>query len=742
MKIRNYRSRRGGAVATFIGIFILLMVGLAIAHSMIGLLSRVALNLVGQDRGDCGTGGATSEDVASKSAVLSELHNSTFMSMVRASAQNTTQNLLRDTVMGYMDKEEAWTNWSLQYMPGAARWANTGFGRYIDAQVTLLQARALASGNVTEAFWVLEGQVSKATGVIMAGVDFVFLNSATGLRTYLETGNATQALCTTYASQLQQLWDQAFNPSLTDKERAHYLGQALAISTVAVSLAGADGVSSQFKAALNKVGLAESWETVKPYLGKIGSTVSAKAAYLTFTLLQKLAQRFPEDSMWVTGLTSDRMASMAELLSEKGFSKEAIEQRIDKLIQVAGDAPNEDDVAAADDAISLRDAGEISIKTDSSGRVYLYSDAGKVERIRASSLEGAVPGFVAGHESLMELRILKSNTIVYSSYQGGATWNPSVPTDVASSGNVVSVGVEVLTLDKYMKNLFPATLGNEQGFSFMPNTVELTKFTLTGNNLEIQVIQDPVEGISAFTLKGKIIQPLDFDKGDIILPFSVQDFFGETRLFKIHHDGHTAPWVGIEAGSTFPRASFLSFDGIRLRVVYVLSQDQIKLATIYMGDPSTLYALGGTIQTLPIDTGGANSAFMIERVTFNRQLERLMLNSDSDYIHGRLGAEVAYAVAKNRLGLSDVVIEEISKGGKDLYTVDGKVVIQARLLTQTKALSTDEVNGILRAQLNDLVTKLKQDFRYNQSATTGYAFLSYLDNDGVLKTIVVEIPRP
>ncbi len=99
------------------------MVGLALAHSMIGLLSRVALNFIGQDRGDCGTGGGTSVGAASKSAVLSELHNSTFMAMVRASAENTTQNLLRDTVMGYMDKEEAWTNWSLQHMPGAVRWA-------------------------------------------------------------------------------------------------------------------------------------------------------------------------------------------------------------------------------------------------------------------------------------------------------------------------------------------------------------------------------------------------------------------------------------------------------------------------------------------------------------------------------------------------------------------------------------------------------------------------------------------
>jgi len=119
-----------------------------------------------------------------------------------------------------------------------------------------------------------------------------------------------------------------------------------------------------------------------------------------------------------------------------------------------------------------------------------------------------------------------------------------------------------------------------------------------------------------------------------------------------------------------------------------------------------------------------------------------MLGMDSDYVHGRLGAEIAYSYAKSILGLTDVVLAEISKGGKDLYTNDGKVVIQARFLTQTNALPTNDVNDLVQAQLNNLVTKLRQDFQNNKSATTGYAVLSYLDNDGVVKTIVVEVgPR-
>jgi len=89
-----------------------------------------------------------------------------------------------------------------------------------------------------------------------------------------------------------------------------------------------------------------------------------------------------------------------------------------------------------------------------------------------------------------------------------------------------------------------------------------------------------------------------------------------------------------------------------------------------------------------------------------------------------------------------VVLEEISKGGKDLYTTDGTVVIQARFLIQTEYRSTYDVSGILSTQLNDLVTKLGQDFDNNHSATSGYAVLSYVDNDGVVKTLVVEVGPP
>ena len=374
--------------------------------------------------------------------------------------------------------------------------------------------------------------------------------------------------------------------------------------------------------------------------------------------------------------------------------------------------------------------------------IYLFTDGSRTEYIQTKSLQDTVPGFVLGKGSILELRILKSGAVMYSEYRGGATWQPSMPSELASPGDDLSLGIHVLTTDEFVKNLSPATLANEQGFRLMPTAVELSKFRLSGDIVEIQVTQELGEPASTFSLSGRIVQPLDIHYGDVYLQVEMKDYFGQTRDFKIHHDGHTPPWLGIEAGSGFPRVSFLTFDGVRLRIVYVLSQYDINIATIYLGDPSILYTFGEITNVLPIDTGGAKRALLITKVIFNRQMENSMLGMDSDYVHGRLGAEIAYSYAKSILGLTDVVLAEISKGGKDLYTSDGKVVIQARFLTVTEVLSTQKVKDLLGAQLNDLVTKLRQDFQNNDKATTGYAVLSYVDNDGVIKTLVVEVaPR-
>lgn len=740
MKFRSPRSRRGGAVATFIDIFIVLMVALAIANSVLQLLSRVALDLVGQDRGDCGTGGATSVDTASKSAVLSELRNSTFTAMVKASTENTTRNLLQDTVMGYMDKEQEWRNWGLQYMPGAARWADTGFGPYIDAQVVLLQARALAIGNVTEAFGVLEDQVSRALGVVGAGVDFVFFNSATGLRTYLETGSFTQALCSTYASQLQQLWDEAFNPNLTERERARYLGQALAISTITVALAGADGVSSKFKAALVKVGMADSLGTVKPYLGKIGNTVSAKAAYLTFTMLEKLSKKFPQRHGWIPAFTSDRVDAMAQVLEKKGFSNVAIEQRLEPLAEDVDGAKKPDDIAYRADKISYDDGGGIRMKVGSQNRLWLYSDADTMQYEQGTFLKENVPGLVENQVAFLKVTYWERGVTVYHYYEGGENWIATVPGDVANPGDEVTVTIQVLTRADFVKNLPTITLANDAGRSWVADVVTLTNFELDGETLRIYAQQEPAaESLSQFAIVGTAFDTLGFSKGTTYLDFSVRGFFGETKHMRIYHNGYGPQSLGILYSQEFVKVKLVSYDGVRLRIVYTPFGDNVLSATLYLQDPSILYALGESSSDIPVTLPRSTGGFFVKEVT-TRDLENSMLIHGSLYDVGRLGAEISYTIVKEKLRLKDVILAEPSQIGADLYTLDGKVAIQSRLLTATQT-SSGNLNTTLQGQIADMLGQLREDFRNRPAVSQGFLILSYLDRQNMVRSIVLEVPR-
>ncbi len=739
MKYSKRRSRRGGAVATFIGIFILLMVGLAIAHAVPGILSGLARDFIGQDRGDCGTGGGTSVDAASKSAVLSELHNSSFWAMVRTSAENTTQNLLRDTVIGYMDKDQEWRNWSLQYMPGATRWADTGFGPYINAQVGLLQARALASGNVTEVFGVLEDQVSRASSVFLAGVDFLFFNSATGLRTYFQTGNATQALCTTYASQLQQLWDQAFNPNLTEQERAQYLGQALAISTVVVAIAGTGGVSSQFKAALDKVGLADSWDTVKPYLGKIGSTVSAKAAYLTFILLGKLAQRFPGNPTWEAGFVSARVEAMVEVLHEKGFSVELVEQKISGLVEAAGDSSS-DDVAQRADGISYTDGERLKVKLGTQNRMYLYENQDTMQFIEASFLQKIVPGFRVGDEAFLKVDYLQEGITAYHHYEGGDIWMATVPDDVGKPGDELTIRIQILTRDDFVKDLPSLNFANYAGYKWFPDSVKLNRFFLSGDVLTISAIEDEGVAESTFTIQGLAHSGLNFAPGQgTYLEMDLADVFDNLDGLRIYYDGHGTPNLRIQEGQKFIPVSFIMTDGVRMSFVY--GTTQLHIDTIYLREPDVLYNIGDlTEKSLDFQLPGTYRTYLIDSVNYARELERNYQGSGSNYLVGRLGAEIAYAVGKDKLGLHDLVLRNPAQGGPDLFTQDGTAVIEARMLTAIAGAPSNVITADLQDQLTQMVDRITSfDFKNNSAAKVGYAILTYMDNQGALHTIVVEV---
>ncbi len=214
--------------------------------------------------------------------------------------------------------------------------------------------------------------------------------------------------------------------------------------------------------------------------------------------------------------------------------------------------------------------------------------------------------------------------------------------------------------------------------------------------------------------------------------------FGQARTMRVYHNGYSTPRLGVNSGSEFITVSLLSSDGVRLRIAY-----GSRAATLYLKDPSPAYVLTEMVEkglSFQINRQGVSRVFQIDRVTVTGQADE-MLRSDSEYVHGRLGAETAYVISTQKLGLKDVVLRDPALGGPDLFTKDGKVIIEARMLTDTSGGAPKDIAPELQDQLSKLVGRLNDDFGspYNQSATKGYAILSYLDEQGLITTIIVEV---
>src|SRR5260370_1059188 len=123
---------------------------------------------------------------------------------------------------------------------------------------------------------------------------------------------------------------------------------------------------------------------------------------------------------------------------------------------------------------------------------------------------------------------------------------------------------------------------------------------------------------------------------------------------------------------------------------------------------------------------------MIDRVVMWRALERTMLKVHNPYDLGRLGSEIAYEIGVKYLRLNGLVIEEPSKRGPDLRTVDGRVAIQARFQWCTPSGILERVT---QTKLLGLVRNVKQDFCKDSRIRKGYSVLTFLDADWSLRTI-------
>ena len=105
----------------------------------------------------------------------------------------------------------------------------------------------------------------------------------------------------------------------------------------------------------------------------------------------------------------------------------------------------------------------------------------------------------------------------------------------------------------------------------------------------------------------------------------------------------------------------------------------------------------------------------------------------------RIGAEIAYTVAVEKLGLQNVIMHDPSQGGADLITKDGSVVIEARMFQRTSTQVQPMLNTVIQGELTQMVERILFDFNKNTSAKTGYVIFSYVDNSNAIHTIVLEV---
>ena len=257
----------------------------------------------------------------------------------------------------------------------------------------------------------------------------------------------------------------------------------------------------------------------------------------------------------------------------------------------------------------------------------------------------------------------------------------------------------------------------------------------------IEAEQSPaVEGISRFEVPLQFASELGFVPGlGCYLEGRVSDFFGRTRQVRIYHTGHSPAWLGLRKARRYPRVSLLSFDGIRLRLVY--GAPEIRVASVYLTNPAQLYSLEATHRSTQLDFRNLPwTPLQSYRVELKRDLERQMIRSHYRYPHGRIGSEIAYSIASREMGIPSLRMNDPSEGGADMMTKDGRAIFENRLVTITEAMSKESSEQQMVFQLRRMMGRLRSDLAFYRSAEVGYAFLSYVGADG-LDTVIFEMKR-
>jgi hypothetical protein len=361
----------------------------------------------------------------------------------------------------------------------------------------------------------------------------------------------------------------------------------------------------------------------------------------------------------------------------------------------------------------------------------------------ADFLEPRVAGFIEGQSALLKITYREKSATSFHIYMGKSLCVPTVPKRIAGLGDLMSVGIELLSKDQFVREVPGLILQNSVRAKWVAETVEVQPGHLLEDILTMNAVQNPpVEGVDTFQISGATENALSFSTGRVRLGFRLAGLFHINRKMGICFDGYNPPWFAIDHSGYFVRVHFLSHDGVRLRIISKASVYNTNVATIYQHDPSILYIIRKPVGTkLWSGIPHVTAEWTVPAVSFRRKLEALMVKHGSSYDHGRIGAEIAYTIGKRSLGLRDLQLYEPSRGGNDLYTNDGGTLLQARLLTDTKRLTGEGVSNVVRSHLKKMARKLETGFQYYPTAEAGYAILSYLNKAEIVRTLILRVER-
>src|SRR3989454_322062 len=675
----------------------------------------------------------------------SQLFHAGFWDIALAESGRTTTYMIHETIFGLIQSSKEYAALFSENMDDPPPWLSQGLPLYISKFFANLDSQVIGAGNAALAGRVMKNFTSYVAGLSVAGVDLATYNGVSALRQYISTGSVTESASTTFPGQIYHLYSLAFNSSYPEQVRAQFFGKALAITGMVIVTAGAGHFSEKFKGMLSKLNLLEAWPKIKAYLKDMVSA-SPGAAYQATVALEALARKFPSTFTDVAGFTSDRIDLMIQSLKDKGLSPDAIKEKVAELVRVANDANSEGDVAEAADEISYRETGTFLVRVGNNLELTLHEDAATKRYIRDTFLQKEVPGFVASDAVALKITVHKENELMISYYvnQGGQRFKPTLPAGQAKPGDIVPISIELLPLDSFLKGIPSFQLTNPAYLSWVADNVIVKDFILTGNTLQIHILQaNPFTPLRDFNIVGKVEKypGSSTNYGGAYVQFSITDHLGRTQTLRLRHDGYDTPEFQLLSRGAPETVSLFSYDGVRLSIVYTTRN---TIATMYpKALTEAIYKLGDTQPYsgpyLNSVAGKFTDAFTVDHVEMERLLESSILHQGSTYVLGRLGSEIAYVIAGSKLGLKDIVLEEPSVGGRDLYTRDNTIAIQARLLAY---VNPAKVEATIQKELLNLVNKLGQDYDNQPDMKHGFAILSYIDPaDGMLKSLIVEVPR-